>query len=205
MGALAFSWRDGFIGGAQGPLPLIAGAIGLLGLAGWAERLRRFKFDAIYVGGYMAMLLAWPHPEESSRYGYVIVAFLIAYAVLVLQRLSEKLKSQSAPAWILLIVCLLMLIPGLIINSQRYNRMVPEDLKELRKMVERAMKEQTGADIAWINTGNLRYTLPKGPIQVRDIWNILSFDNSIVMGKSVIRNYLRHLRSTVWKPTGISG
>ena len=54
---------------------------------------------------------------------------------------------------------------------------------ELRKMVERAMAEQTGSDIAWINTGNLRDTLPKGQILIRNIWNLLPFDNYIVMGK----------------------
>lgn len=54
---------------------------------------------------------------------------------------------------------------------------------ELRKMVERAMAEQTGADIGWINTGNLRDTLPKGQILIRNIWNLLPFDDYIVMGK----------------------
>ncbi len=54
---------------------------------------------------------------------------------------------------------------------------------ELRKMVERAMAEETGADIAWINTGNLRDTLPKGRILIRNLWNILPFDDYIVMGK----------------------
>ena len=34
----------------------------------------------------------------------------------------------------------------------------------LRKMVERAMAEETGADIAWINTGNVRDTMPQGTI-----------------------------------------
>lgn len=54
---------------------------------------------------------------------------------------------------------------------------------ELRKMVERAMAEQTGSDIAWVNTGNLRYALPKGQILIRNIWNLLPFDDYIVMGK----------------------
>ena len=54
---------------------------------------------------------------------------------------------------------------------------------DLRKMVERAMAEQAGADIAWINTDNLRDTLPKGQILIRNIWNLLPFDNYIVMGK----------------------
>jgi 2',3'-cyclic-nucleotide 2'-phosphodiesterase (5'-nucleotidase family) len=54
---------------------------------------------------------------------------------------------------------------------------------ELRKMIERAMAEQTGADIAWVNTGNIRDTLPMGRILSRHVWNILPFDNYIVMGK----------------------
>jgi 2',3'-cyclic-nucleotide 2'-phosphodiesterase (5'-nucleotidase family) len=54
---------------------------------------------------------------------------------------------------------------------------------ELRKMIERAMAEETGADIAWVNGGNIRDTLPKGQVLIRHIWNILPFDNHIVMGK----------------------
>jgi 2',3'-cyclic-nucleotide 2'-phosphodiesterase (5'-nucleotidase family) len=54
---------------------------------------------------------------------------------------------------------------------------------ELRKMIERAMAEQSGADIAWINPGNVRDTLPMGRILARSVWNLLPFDNYIVMGK----------------------
>jgi 2',3'-cyclic-nucleotide 2'-phosphodiesterase (5'-nucleotidase family) len=53
----------------------------------------------------------------------------------------------------------------------------------LRKMVETAMAEQTGADIGWVNRGNLRDTLPEGRILARHVWNILPFDNYIVLGK----------------------
>ncbi len=53
----------------------------------------------------------------------------------------------------------------------------------LRKMIERAMAEQSGADIAWINTGNVRDTMPQGRILARTVWNILPFDNYIVLGK----------------------
>ncbi|MDP9112501.1 MAG: 5'-nucleotidase C-terminal domain-containing protein, partial [Acidobacteriota bacterium] len=54
---------------------------------------------------------------------------------------------------------------------------------ELRKMIERAMAEQSGADIAWINPGNVRDTMPQGRILARTVWNILPFDNYIVLGK----------------------
>jgi 2',3'-cyclic-nucleotide 2'-phosphodiesterase (5'-nucleotidase family) len=54
---------------------------------------------------------------------------------------------------------------------------------ELRKMIERAMAEESGADLAWIDTGNIRDNLPAGRILARDIWNMLPFDNYIVTGK----------------------
>jgi 2',3'-cyclic-nucleotide 2'-phosphodiesterase (5'-nucleotidase family) len=53
----------------------------------------------------------------------------------------------------------------------------------LRKMIESAMAEQSGADFAWINTGNVRDTMPQGRILARTVWNILPFDNYIVLGK----------------------
>lgn len=53
----------------------------------------------------------------------------------------------------------------------------------LRKMLEKAMAEQVGADIAWIDTGNIRDGLPAGRILARVIWNMLPFDNYIVTGK----------------------
>ncbi len=53
----------------------------------------------------------------------------------------------------------------------------------LRKMIERAMAEQSGADIAWINPGNVRDTMSEGRILARTVWNILPFDNYILLGK----------------------
>lgn len=54
---------------------------------------------------------------------------------------------------------------------------------QLRKMIERAMAEQSGADIAWVNPGNIRDTIPEGRILARTVWNVLPFDNYIVLGK----------------------
>jgi 2',3'-cyclic-nucleotide 2'-phosphodiesterase (5'-nucleotidase family) len=54
---------------------------------------------------------------------------------------------------------------------------------ELRPLIEKSMKEKTGADIAWINAGNVRDVLPQGQILERHVWNILPFDNALVTGK----------------------
>jgi 5'-nucleotidase/UDP-sugar diphosphatase len=56
------------------------------------------------------------------------------------------------------------------------------DHDELRALVERAMAEQTGADFAFENSGGIRDVLPAGKILARNIWNILPFDNRIVIG-----------------------
>jgi 2',3'-cyclic-nucleotide 2'-phosphodiesterase (5'-nucleotidase family) len=64
-------------------------------------------------------------------------------------------------------------------STRRMERNDPE----LRKMIERAMAEQSGADFAWVNPGNIRDSLPRGRILARQVWNLLPFDNYIVMGK----------------------
>ena len=53
---------------------------------------------------------------------------------------------------------------------------------DLRHMIEKAMVEESGADIAWINNGNVRGFLPEGHLLARQVWDILPFDNFIVVG-----------------------
>jgi 2',3'-cyclic-nucleotide 2'-phosphodiesterase (5'-nucleotidase family) len=52
---------------------------------------------------------------------------------------------------------------------------------ELSAVVERAMAEGSSADIGYINGGNLRDVLPAGEILARHIWNILPFDDRLVV------------------------
>ena len=54
---------------------------------------------------------------------------------------------------------------------------------EVKKLVEQAMREETGADFAFINSGGIRSGLPKGQLLVRHIWEIMPFDNDVVVGK----------------------
>ena len=52
--------------------------------------------------------------------------------------------------------------------------------RDLRILIERAMCEETGSDLAWINLGNIRDVIPAGPVLARTIWDILPFDNVVV-------------------------
>jgi 2',3'-cyclic-nucleotide 2'-phosphodiesterase (5'-nucleotidase family) len=53
---------------------------------------------------------------------------------------------------------------------------------DVRAIVEQAMREQTGADFAFVNLGGVRDSLPAGQILARNIWNILPFDDHLQVG-----------------------
>lgn len=57
------------------------------------------------------------------------------------------------------------------------------DKRAVKSLIEQAMCEMTGADFAFMNYGGVRDSLPKGQILVRNIWDIMPFDNRIVFGK----------------------
>lgn len=54
--------------------------------------------------------------------------------------------------------------------------------EQIRPMVEQAMAEATGADFAFITLGDIRTTIPQGKLLARNIWNMLPFEDPIVVG-----------------------
>jgi len=55
--------------------------------------------------------------------------------------------------------------------------------EEMRALIERAMREQTGADLAYMNLGGVRDLFKQGTLRKRNVWNLMPFDNIIVSGK----------------------
>jgi 5'-nucleotidase/UDP-sugar diphosphatase len=53
---------------------------------------------------------------------------------------------------------------------------------DLKRLIERAMREETGADFAFMNQGGVRDKIPQGRILSRNIWNVMPFDNLVVVG-----------------------
>jgi 2',3'-cyclic-nucleotide 2'-phosphodiesterase (5'-nucleotidase family) len=53
---------------------------------------------------------------------------------------------------------------------------------EVKRMIEQALREETRSDFAWMNSGGVRDTLPEGQLLDRNIWNIMPFDNDVVIG-----------------------
>ncbi|MEO8595568.1 MAG: bifunctional UDP-sugar hydrolase/5'-nucleotidase [Candidatus Solibacter sp.] len=56
------------------------------------------------------------------------------------------------------------------------------DKRGVRDLIEQAMRTQSGADFAFMNLGGVRDALPKGQLKVRNIWDIMPFDNRVVVG-----------------------
>jgi 2',3'-cyclic-nucleotide 2'-phosphodiesterase (5'-nucleotidase family) len=51
---------------------------------------------------------------------------------------------------------------------------------DVKRMIERALREATGVQIAYMNRGGVRDSLTEGTVMARHIWNILPFDNLLV-------------------------
>jgi 2',3'-cyclic-nucleotide 2'-phosphodiesterase (5'-nucleotidase family) len=57
------------------------------------------------------------------------------------------------------------------------------DKREVKGLIEQAMRTQTGANFAFMNLGGVRDVVPKGQLLVRNIWDIMPFDNRVVVGR----------------------
>lgn len=57
------------------------------------------------------------------------------------------------------------------------------DKRGVKALIEEAMRTGTGADFAFMNSGGVRDVIPKGQLMVRNIWDIMPFDNRVVVGK----------------------
>jgi 5'-nucleotidase / UDP-sugar diphosphatase len=53
---------------------------------------------------------------------------------------------------------------------------------EVKRLIEQALREETHSDFAWMNSGGVRDPLPQGQLLDRQIWNIMPFDNEVVVG-----------------------
>jgi 2',3'-cyclic-nucleotide 2'-phosphodiesterase (5'-nucleotidase family) len=54
--------------------------------------------------------------------------------------------------------------------------------RELQLLLEQALAEQTGSDLAFVNRGGVRDVIPEGRVLARAVWNIQPFDNMVVVG-----------------------
>ncbi|MBZ5728653.1 MAG: bifunctional metallophosphatase/5'-nucleotidase [Acidobacteriia bacterium] len=53
---------------------------------------------------------------------------------------------------------------------------------EVKRLIEQALCQETGANFAFMNLGGVRDIVPQGQLLERNIWNIMPFDNRVVVG-----------------------
>jgi 2',3'-cyclic-nucleotide 2'-phosphodiesterase (5'-nucleotidase family) len=53
----------------------------------------------------------------------------------------------------------------------------------VQTLSEHDMPETTTADLASMNPGGIRDGLPKGQLLARHVWNVMPFDNRVVVGR----------------------
>jgi 5'-nucleotidase / UDP-sugar diphosphatase len=75
----------------------------------------------------------------------------------------------------------------LAVSSRRFTK------PEVKRLIEEAVCESTGSDFAWMNQGGVRDILPEGQLLVRHIWNIMPFDNTVVVGSFKGRDLPPHV------------
>jgi 5'-nucleotidase/UDP-sugar diphosphatase len=54
---------------------------------------------------------------------------------------------------------------------------------DVKVLLERVMRDTTGADFAFMNLGGVRDVLPRGRLLARNVWNIMPFDNRVMIGR----------------------
>ncbi len=53
---------------------------------------------------------------------------------------------------------------------------------EMKRLIEQALRDETGADFSWMNLGGVRDLVSEGQLLERNVWNIMPFDNTVVVG-----------------------
>ena len=59
----------------------------------------------------------------------------------------------------------------------------PLSRREIQELMERAMNDRFPSDFSFTNRGGVRDTLPEGQLLARHIWNVMPFDNRVVIAE----------------------
>jgi len=87
-------------GTAPSALAILASTLLIaLGAAGALIRLRRNDLDAWFLGGYVAMILIWPFPEEISRFLVVVYPCLLLAALTAARSLDSRVAARWGEKW----------------------------------------------------------------------------------------------------------
>lgn len=129
--AMLIGWVEDWLGeGRSNALSAVAVLAGAVCLGGWLRRLAALRFDAIYVGLYLALLAVWPFPDAAQRLEYVIVPVLLAQGGLLLHSLvlARRGPASRLAGALVLGLAALPLLPTLALTVSRFAAPVPEGM-----------------------------------------------------------------------------
>jgi len=115
VGSLLIFWVEG-----RPARTAMAGAIGVLALAGMVLRLLAGKADAWMMAGYLLIFLAWPFYDQMGRFLFPVLPVLVLYAFLAAGSVLQAAGRKPVFGHALLTVLLLSLtVPALAFIQQR--------------------------------------------------------------------------------------
>ncbi len=136
---VAVLWGDWQSLFADRPEPLVETVVSLLTAAaavGTVRRAWRFELDAIYLLGYLALIVIWPFPGEMARFLGVILPLVLVHAALALRDGLARWAGEPArrAAWALISgMGLAVLVPQLALTAARFHEGAGPELGELRR------------------------------------------------------------------------
>lgn len=137
---------------------------GLLGLAAGWRSLRAGRVDALYLGVYVAVIVAWPHPGQMTRFVYPIAPLLLALGLKELRCLAEWLPAKWRPVPVPLFAALVgfSVLPSLLYTWQRHEAGAASGLEHMTEFyrlpdlraagLEASVHAQMADDLARIGT-----------------------------------------------------
>jgi hypothetical protein len=121
LGSLLVFWLEG-----RPVRTALAGAVGLLALAGMGLRIAAGKPDGWMIAAYLAMYLVWPFYDQMGRFLFPVLPVLVLYAFLAAGRLLKAAGKPREVGQVLATVLVLSLVvPALGFLYQRASTGIP--------------------------------------------------------------------------------
>ena len=137
VAAIVDGYRQNFAG--QGSTNIAAVVLFSFGcFVAWVSRLWQGKLDALFLGAYFAILLAWPFPAERVRFILPVVPILVLQLVLALNawKVPRDSRGTLIAARVAIVVLAIMIMPNLVLTVRRHLEPMPQDMEAYRQSPE---------------------------------------------------------------------
>ena len=135
--ALIDGFRENIVG--QRPTNIVAFLLLSAGcIVAWVLRLSQGKLDALFLGAYFAILLAWPFPAERVRFILPAVPIAIVQLFLALHAWTTARFPKGGNIGTRLAIILLgvTIAPSLILTAERFMEPMPSEMEGYRRSAQ---------------------------------------------------------------------